>query len=429
MRLDHAFHTRSLVTLAMTITAAAVALSGQIRGAEGATAVGASGGSETPEVATQIRPGGARLLVSGLFCPFCEGNIEKGLRRIPGVREVAANWKSGEVLVEFAPEKSVERADLEAAVRAAGFTVAKIVFAPESPLRSLAPANPAPRRSFAGPAPGVVREEVFSPGSLRRPQSFALAPDGTLWIADTENRRIVHASADGALLGAFTPKGLLRPTGIDVAADGTVAVTDFLADRVLLFGPDGAMRGSFGGSKAWQGLLDAPADVLFLHDGTLLVVEFQSARVQHFDRKGNSLGIATGEGRAAGRFTYPTKLQQGTDGRILVSDTYAHRIVVLGSDLQPATFVGKSGRAPGDLQVPGGVGLVGGDLWIADFDNHRVQALAPDGTVRLLLQKGADGALDFERPLDIAVSRDGRTVYVLEWAGSSIHRLQLEPGP
>ena len=372
---------------------------------------------------------GARLQVKGLFCPFCGGSIEKKLLRLPGVAEVGANWRSGEVLVRFQPGQPVAEKDLEDGVKAAGFTAEKIVFEPGDPLESFVAPAPGPPRTVADPAPGILEESVFSPGTLRRPQALARGPDGTLWIADTENRRIVHAAPDGALLGTLSPKGLTRPSGIDVARDGTLAITDFLGDRIWLLRPDGKVLSRIGSSGRGPGQLDAPADVLFLPDGTLLVVEFQGSRLQRFNRQGQSLAVVTGEGTEPGRFTYPTKLQLLKDARVRVSDSYAHRVVTLDESYQPSATIGKSGRHPGDLQIPGGVASVGDDLWIADFDNHRVTVLKSDGAFVKVLMRTEKGGLDFDRPVDMAASPDGRTVYVLDWAHSEIHRLSLEAAP
>jgi copper chaperone CopZ len=388
-------------------------------------ALGQPGQGASPAPAT-TEAAGARIQVKGLFCPFCEGSIEKKLLRLPGLAEVGANWSSGEVLVRFEPGRPVSRKELEDAVKDAGFTSEKIVFEPRNPLESLVESSPGPPRTLSAPAPGILEERVFSPGTLQRPQALALAPDGTLWIADTENRRIVHAGSDGALIGTLSPKGLARPSGIDVAQDGTLAVTDFLGDRVWLLKPDGKVLSRIGGPGQGPGQLDAPVDVLFLPDGTLLVAEFQGNRLQRFDRQGRSLSVVTGEGTGPGRFTYPTKLQLLSEGRVGVSDSYAHRVVTLDDSYQPSAALGKSGRHPGDLQIPGGVASVGDDLWIADFDNHRVDVLKADGTLVKVLMRTEKGGLGFDRPVDIATSPGGRTVYVLDWAHSEVHRLNLE---
>jgi DNA-binding beta-propeller fold protein YncE/copper chaperone CopZ len=371
-------------------------------------------------------PAGATLQVKGLFCPFCQGSIEKNLRSLPAVTEVDADWRTGEVLIEFHGGRSATRAELEDAVRRAGFTAEKVVLEPRSPiLRTPEPAPTGPR-TIAAPARGMAEERVFSPGPLRRPQALALAPDGTLWIADSQNRRVVKSTSDGQLLATYAPKGLLRPAGIDVSQDGMVAVADFLADKIWLLDTDGKTVGSFGGSGNKPGQFDAPADVLFLDDGTLLVIEFEGARLQHVDRKGKALAVVTGDGTPVGRFTYPTKLQRGADGRIRVSDTYAHRVVTVDDHYLPASAFGKSGRYAGDLQIPGGVAVTDSSLWIADFDNHRVDVLAHDGTLKFVLERADRGALEFERPVDVAVSKDGKTVFVLDWALSQVHRLELQ---
>jgi DNA-binding beta-propeller fold protein YncE len=65
-------------------------------------------------------------------------------------------------------------------------------------------------------------EEGFF-GELR---SVALAPDGSVWVSDAGNHRVVHLDAEGAML-CETDVGMVHtPTGISVHADGSIWVAD-----------------------------------------------------------------------------------------------------------------------------------------------------------------------------------------------------------
>ena len=46
-----------------------------------------------------------KFTVSGMSCSACAAHVEKAVRKLPGVSDVAVNLLSGEMTVGFAPEK------------------------------------------------------------------------------------------------------------------------------------------------------------------------------------------------------------------------------------------------------------------------------------------------------------------------------------
>jgi sugar lactone lactonase YvrE len=89
------------------------------------------------------------------------------------------------------------------------------------------------------------------PGQFKRARGIAVTPDGSLYVADTENHRIQHLAADGTVLhvwGSFAastenspaPDGMLNePWGIAVGPDGSVFVADTWNNRIQKFTSDG----------------------------------------------------------------------------------------------------------------------------------------------------------------------------------------------
>ena len=86
---------------------------------------------------------------------------------------------------------------------------------------------------------------------LNEPHGVAKAPDGTVWIADTENHRVARIRTDGTLetvVGTGKPEhtfdealaadvALYRPQNVNVDADGRVWISDTLNSRIRVWVP------------------------------------------------------------------------------------------------------------------------------------------------------------------------------------------------
>jgi len=63
------------------------------------------------------------LQADGLACPFCAYGIEKQLNHIDGVKSVETDVKSGTVIITMKPGATLDEADANRAVEAAGFSM------------------------------------------------------------------------------------------------------------------------------------------------------------------------------------------------------------------------------------------------------------------------------------------------------------------
>ena len=131
------------------------------------------------------------------------------------------------------------------------------------------------RRGFLYVAdPGAGRVVVVSPddGSvisvlvdrLKKPVDVAVAPSGTIYVADEEAGEISVWSARFEWIGAFkaiTRDGLPvhpHPIAVFVEADGSIGVIDASHPRVLRFGSDGSSMGDIEPRRLAADLPDAP---------------------------------------------------------------------------------------------------------------------------------------------------------------------------
>jgi len=104
----------------------------------------------------------------------------------------------------------------------------------------------------------IIGSAGSEPGQFKRQRDLAVAPDGSIYVADTENNRIQHFDPQGNLLNAWgsfgagtdannpAPGGVFNePWGIAVGPDGSVYVADTWNNRIQKFDPEGTFISSW----------------------------------------------------------------------------------------------------------------------------------------------------------------------------------------
>jgi DNA-binding beta-propeller fold protein YncE len=209
--------------------------------------------------------------------------------------------------------------------------------------------------------------------------SVAAARDGTVWIAErcgandcstSDLSPILHADANGNVLGSFGAKHFAWPHGIRVDADGNVWVAD----------------GRGGNGRGQQVLKFSAA-------GTLLL----------------ALGEAGVAGSDTSHFNGPTDVAIAPNGDVFVSDGHEdasnNRVLKFTRDGRFIKQWGGTGSKPGEFLVPHQLAFDSrGRLFVADRDNNRLQIFDQDG--RFLAQWS-----QFGRPSGLYIAPDD-TLYV-----------------
>ncbi|HEX7975134.1 MAG TPA: 6-bladed beta-propeller, partial [Anaerolineales bacterium] len=190
----------------------------------------------------------------------------------------------------------------------------------------------------------VIGAPGSAPGQLQRPRDLALAADGSLYVADTDNNRIQHLAADGSVLhvwGTFAdiskgeaPGGTLdQPWGIAVGKDGSVFVADTWNHRIQKFTSDGKfikMWGYFGQAEKPEAFW-GPRDVAVDSQGRVYVTDTGNKRVVVFDADGNFITQFGSLGLAAGQFDEEVGIAVDQQGKVYVADTWNQRIQVFAA--------------------------------------------------------------------------------------------------
>jgi len=114
----------------------------------------------------------------------------------------------------------------------------------------------------------------------------------------------------------------------------------------------------------------------------------------------------------------PSSVVVTADDRIAVLERGTGRVRVFDSSGVEIGAWGASGSNAGEVLFPADFAIDGGELYIADTDNHRVQVYSPDGTLLRAWGRRGEGDGEFIQPSAIAV-RDDRVI-VAEWGNDRV---------
>jgi RHS repeat-associated protein len=250
---------------------------------------------------------------------------------------------------------------------------------------------------------------------LREPRALALAPDGTLYVAEYVGNRITAIAPDGTrtvvagggtdffldLSGAAIPATQVRlggPFGIALAPDGGIYIADRLFGGIVRYVDPAGMLSNLEIPHAFDVALGA--------DGSLYVTQLEDRTLRRMHPDGRSEVVFD---RSAG--IAPLGLATRADGTVFVSDLVTGSVIRVDPDGTRTTVAGGGARAMAHGEISTDIGIpylhrvavdAEGELvFSARTHVYRVTTAVPGIT--------AD---------DIAVpSRDGRTLYVFDRTG------------
>lgn len=267
-------------------------------------------------------------------------------------------------------------------------------------------------------------------GQFRNPIGVAGMERGEIVVSEAENRRLQVFDKDGQAVRQIGPvlangDSLRRPMHL-ATTESALYVPDFNTDRVHVLSLEGEPTGTLDPSASGAGF-DAPGGVAVDDQGRVYVADFYHHRVLRFGADGTfdrQWGETDSTGGAPERFTYPTDVAPLPDGGFVVADAYNHRIQRFDPQgnfvwMQPEDR-NWEGEEEGQFNVATAVATgPEGNVYVADFYNHRIQIFSPDGRFLTTLGEQGDGDGQFERPVDVAIGADG-TLYVVDFGNDRV---------
>lgn len=224
-----------------------------------------------------------------------------------------------------------------------------------------------------------VFQYFLQEAGLSAPLAVAIDPLGQVFVADSRNGRIVTFDSQGNKTGEFGSGQLIRPVGV-AEIDGFVYVADLVTQRIEVFTATGHYRRTL---------------------------------------------LASGENEQVGVFVPVAIAADRQSGLLYFSDSTGHRVVALDREGTFAFTIGRPGSEPGAFLYPGAITVgAGGNIYVADTNNARVQVFSPGGRKVLRQLPSAPDEEMFSLPRSLAVDAQGNL-----WVADSVtHRVTVFGG-
>jgi sugar lactone lactonase YvrE len=315
---------------------------------------------------------------------------------------------------------------------------------------------------------------------LNYPEGIAVAPNGDIYVADTNSEHIIKldrstlspvvvaGSGNGNTGDGGDPMSATfgSPQAVAVDAAGNIFIVDTLYNRVrkvdsstgtiVAFAGDGTQPTSTtssngDGDQASLAKLYSPSGVAVDNLGNVYIADTYAHKIRMVNPAGIISTIAgTGDqgstlsGSAlSANLNYPQGIWVDPSGStIYFSNSGMNTIckissgtlsTIVGDPAHGLTYYGDGGQATGaGLYNPRGLAIdTWGNLYFADCDNHAIRKAGPDGSIVTVAGNGTSGTNDYGnpasasklwRPTGVAVDSSGR-LFIADMNNSHILRI------
>lgn len=266
-------------------------------------------------------------------------------------------------------------------------------------------------------AKGVITSGA---GEFNSPKNLAVAPDGSIYVLDTQNHRVQKFDASRNFVKEFGSQGagdgqFNEPWGIAVAPNGTVVIADTWNHRIETFDADGTFIkawGTFGdvGDKYDENLdqLYGPRSLAIDKDGNIWVTDTGNERIIEYSAEGEALDVYGGTGGDVGQFLEPVGIAIDKDGNFYITDTWNRRIQVFNSDFDPVRQIDvEAWDTQSVVNKPYITIDADSNIYVTDPEGYRIIKYSNEGTPLALWGIPGNDLSGMELPTGITLDKNG----------------------
>jgi RHS repeat-associated protein len=292
-----------------------------------------------------------------------------------------------------------------------------------------------------------VFSSVFGVGDFVHPGTDAVDPHGDLWVTNNYDSVVDKFSPAGSLLATYGgwgegPGDYEEPDGIAVnSSTGNVYVADSDLDRIQELNEKGEYIKTIGSKGFGDGQLNKPDGIVIDLSGNLWVADTTNQRVEEFNEEGEFVkafgwGVGNGEeklevcttscreglqGSGSGEFSDPSGIAL-SGGNLYVSDLNNGRVEEFSAAGAYIAQIGSKGTGNGQLSYPAGIGVdATGNLYVADSGNNRIEEFTPVGVFVGIFGSSGSGSGQLDEPSDVTLNSKGE-IYITDSENNRISK-------
>lgn len=261
---------------------------------------------------------------------------------------------------------------------------------------------------------------TFNDAVMQFEKALGYMPNDSL-ILEWLGKSYYHSGMEGTAVKSWSKAvqngygGLLLKNKIEIVQDRRTGA--FRSDFNAKYTEAGAFSGSYGDGMVFSG----PVSVLPENDGTVWVLAYGSNELVKLNINGTVVSRVTGPMNG---FDRPMDLIRLEDGTMLVTESAGNRLCVLDKKGKFIKYIGKKGRAVGNLVGPQYAAQDSRqNIYVSDYGNRRIAVFDRDGKGLFCFGAARDDFAGLKGPTGIAVA--GENVYVADNIFGGIYEFDL----
>lgn len=212
-------------------------------------------------------------------------------------------------------------------------------------------------------------------GEFEDAKDLCCLSNGRLLITDMVVGRLQKFAKNISSVTVIAPKDITHPWGVTVSEDNRIIISLCKERCVKVFDAQGELLQTIG-----EGMFQCPVGVACDAQGRIVVCDAEADRVLIFDNDGTFIKYLGEANKKEERFSKPRYVCVSNIGNIIVCDSGHHNVKIFNYKDEFLKSFGSFGKENGQFKYPYGVCTnTFGEIFVADHYNSRISMFSQDG--------------------------------------------------